>query len=44
LDLIEKYPKLAGLVENDGGVLKIDVESDEVKNILAGYNETAVKA
>ena len=44
LDLIEKYPKLAGLVENDGGMLKIDVESDEVKNILAGYNETAVKA
>jgi hypothetical protein len=31
LDLISKYPELAGLVENEGGVLTLDVNSDEVQ-------------
>lgn len=30
LDLIDKYPELAGLVENEGGVLTLDVDSAEV--------------
>lgn len=34
LDLIDTYPELAALVENQGGVLTIDTDSDEVKNIM----------
>jgi hypothetical protein len=37
--LIEKYPELAGFVENDGGVLSIDVDSKEVKRVIGEYQE-----
>jgi hypothetical protein len=30
LDLIDEYPELASLVKNEDGVLKLDIESDEV--------------
>ena len=41
LDLIDKYPELAGLVENEGGVLKLDLESDEVQNVIQKYEDAA---
>ena len=44
LDLISEYPELAGLVENDGGVLKLDVDSDEVQNVLKEYESNSIKA
>jgi hypothetical protein len=34
LDLIDKYPELAGLVENKGGVLTLDVDSEAVQNVM----------
>lgn len=34
LDLISSYKELAPLVKNDGGVLRLDVNSDEVKNVI----------
>ena len=34
--MIEKYPELAGLVENKNGVLTLDIESKEVHIILTG--------
>ena len=30
LDLIDRYPELASLVKNEGGVLTLDINSDEV--------------
>jgi hypothetical protein len=30
MDLVTKYPDLAGLVKNEGGVLTLDIESDAV--------------
>jgi hypothetical protein len=43
LDLISKYPELAGLVENEGGVLKLDIESDEVQGVLDQYEKDVVE-
>ena len=34
LDLIDKYPELAGLVEAEGGVLKLDTDSNEVQQVV----------
>lgn len=34
IELIDKYPELAKFVENEAGVLTIDVESDEVQGVL----------
>lgn len=44
LDLIEKYPELAPLVESEGGVLKLDLESEEVQNVLEKYEDKASAA
>lgn len=37
LDLINQYPELAGLVENEGGVLTLDIDSQAVQDILQSY-------
>ena len=42
LDLIEKYPELAGLVENVDGQLKLDTASDEVRDVMKKYEERSV--
>jgi hypothetical protein len=42
LDLISKYPELAGLVENEGGVLTLDVDSKEVQQVLRDAKGTYV--
>jgi hypothetical protein len=34
LDLVEKYPELASMMTNEGGVLTLDVESEEVQSVL----------
>jgi archaellum component FlaC len=34
LDLITQYPELASLVQQDGGILRLDVDSKEVQNVL----------
>lgn len=44
LDLINKYPELAGLVEGEGGVLTLDVNSEEVQKVLNKYEQSAVAA
>ena len=44
MSLVEQYPELAGLVENEGGVLTLDIESDEVQAVLEKYEKQAVKA
>ena len=44
LDLINQYPELAGLVENEGGVLKLDVDSQEVQDVLDKYDRQAAVA
>ena len=44
LDLIDKYPELAGFVENEGGVLTLDVESDEVQAVLREQEKGAIAA
>ena len=44
LKLIQEYPELAKFVENDGGVLTIDVNSSEVQQALANAKEAAVSA
>ena len=44
LDLIDQYPELAGLVENEGGVLKLDIESDEVQDVIKKYEGSAAHA
>jgi hypothetical protein len=44
LDLIDKYPELAGFVENEGGVLTLDVDSDEVQNVLNSYKQDEIAA
>lgn len=44
LELIEKYPELAQLVTNEGGVLKLDVNSDDVRKVVAEYNKNAIRA
>ena len=37
LDLITQYPELAALVKQEGGVLKLDVDSKEVQAVLKDY-------
>jgi hypothetical protein len=44
LGLIEKYPELAGLVENKNGVLTLDIESKEVQDVLEKYEGKAAQA
>ena len=44
LDLIQEYPELASLVKNEGGVLTLDVDSDEVRAVMNKYEATAVAA
>ena len=45
MDLIGKYPELAAFVENDGGLLKLDVESDAVQGVLnQAYERTITSA
>ena len=39
MELIEKYPELAGFVENEGGVLTLDVDSSEVKDVMNAYKQ-----
>lgn len=44
LDLIDKYPELASWVTNEDGVLKLDIESDEVQQVLAKSQQSALFA
>ena len=44
LDLINQYPELAGFVENDAGVLTLDVDSEGVQNVLKSYQADSAKA
>ena len=44
MDLIEKYPELAGLVKNEGGVLTIDLDGEEAQNVLKKYENASLKA
>lgn len=45
LDLITKYPELASLVKQEGGVLKLDVDSEAVQNVIQKYeNQKALTA
>lgn len=44
LDLIDKYPELAGFVEAEGGVLKLDVDSKEVQQALTNAETKAITA
>jgi hypothetical protein len=34
LSLVDKYPELASLVKNEGGVLTLDINSDEVQEVI----------
>ena len=44
LSLIEKYPELAGLIKNDGGVLKLDIDSKEAIAVLNEYKKDEAAA
>ena len=44
MNLIDTYPELAALVENKGGVLTIDTESDEAKAIMQEKENQAITA
>ena len=44
LDLIKQYPELAGLVENKGGVLTLDINSEEVKKVMDSYQQQEILA
>jgi hypothetical protein len=44
LDLIEKYPELAGLVDNDEGVLTLEIDGEEAQKVLQKYEMDAAKA
>ena len=44
LDLIEQYPALSELVENKGGVLTLDIESDAVQDVLQQKEKQATLA
>jgi len=37
LDLVDQYPELAALVTSKGGVLHIDLESDDIQKVLTKY-------
>lgn len=41
LDLISEYPELAQFMTNEGGVLTLDVDSEEVQGVLQQYQNTA---
>ncbi len=41
LDLITKYPELASLVTKENGVLKLDVDSQAVKDVIDKYGDNA---
>jgi hypothetical protein len=41
LDLIDQYPELAALVKNKDGVMKLDIETDEVQEVLDKYQNQA---
>ena len=42
LDLIEKYPELAQFVKTDDGVLRLDIDSAEVQNVLKKAKTSAI--
>jgi hypothetical protein len=44
MNLVDQYPELAGLVESEGGVLKLDIDSDEAQAILDKYEQQSIKA
>ena len=44
LDLIEQYPELAALVKNEGGVLKLDIDSEEVQDVVGKYEKQSINA
>lgn len=44
LDLIQEYPELANLVTRENGVLKLDVNSDEVQAVLNQYKAKEISA
>ena len=44
LDLINNYPELAAFVQNQGGVLKIDFESEGVKEVFDKYFQESILA
>lgn len=44
MDLVEQYPELAKLVKNEDGVLKLDIESNEVQAVLDDYEARAMQA
>lgn len=44
LDLISEYPELARLVTRDNGVLRIDLQSQDVKDILSKYEQEKIYA
>ena len=44
LNLVEQYPELAGLVENEGGVLTLDINSAEAQAVLDDYEARAMRA
>ena len=44
LTLIDEYPELAKFVQREDGVLKLDIESDEVQNVLDTYENKAIMA
>ena len=41
LDLVDQYPELAAFVTSKGGVLSIDLESEDVQNVLTKYENAA---
>ena len=44
LELINNYPELAGFIESDGGVLTLDVNSDNVQKVLRDAKKAEVSA
>jgi cell fate (sporulation/competence/biofilm development) regulator YlbF (YheA/YmcA/DUF963 family) len=44
LDLIEQYPELSKFVTSEGGVLKLDMDSEGVQNVLKQAEESAIIA
>ena len=43
LELIQQYPELAKLVDNEGGVLTIDINGEEAQKILKDVQASAIK-
>lgn len=44
LNLISEYPELARLITRDNGVLRIDLQSQDVKDILSKYEQEKIYA